>query len=119
MELLKLNELTKKKLDDTYIVVYAIKNEINIKKADIIEKNDIYTLIGVDIKGIRHLLNIYADKVNNSHFWLDAFEGLKSRGIKNILFLSVDDNKKNNTPRRPLDFSGKTRIKIIKGSQFH
>lgn len=81
MELLKLNELTKKKLDDTYIVVYAIKNEINIKKADIIEKNDIYTLIGVDIKGIRHLLNIYADKVNNSHFWLDAFEGLKSRGV--------------------------------------
>ena len=43
MELLKLNELTKKKLDDTHIVVYAIKNEINIKKADIIEKNDIYT----------------------------------------------------------------------------
>ena len=93
MELLKLNELTKRKLDDTYVVVYAIKNEVNIKKADIIEKNDIYTLIGVDIKGIRHLLNIYADKVNNSHFWLDAFEGLKSRGVKNILFLSVDDNK--------------------------
>lgn len=44
MELLKLNELTKKKLDDTYIVVYAIKNEINIKKADIIEKNDIYVV---------------------------------------------------------------------------
>ena len=36
---------------------------------------------------------IAADKVNNNHFWLDVFEGLKSRGIKNILFLSVDDNK--------------------------
>ncbi len=93
MELLKLNELTKKRLDETYIVVYAIKNEVNIKKADIIEKNDIYTLIGIDIKGIRHLLNIYADKINNSHFWLDSFETLKSRGVKNILFLSVDDNK--------------------------
>ena len=93
MEILKLNELTKKKLDETYIVVYAIKNEVNIKKADIIEKNDIYTLIGIDIKGIRHLLNIYADKINNSHFWLDSFEALKSRGVKNILFLSVDDNK--------------------------
>ncbi len=32
MELLKLNELTKKKLDETYVVVYAIKNEVNIKK---------------------------------------------------------------------------------------
>ena len=93
MEYLKLNELTKKKLEETYIVIYAIKNEINVKKADIIEKNNIYTFIGIDIKGIRHLLNIYADKVNNSHFWLDVFEGLKSRGIKNILFLSVDDNK--------------------------
>ena len=33
MESLKLNELIKKKLDDTYVVVYAIKNEINIKKS--------------------------------------------------------------------------------------
>ena len=85
MEYLKLNELTKKKLEETYIVIYAIKNEINVKKADIIEKNNIYTFIGIDIKGIRHLLNIYADKVNNSHFWLDVFEGLKSRGIKKRL----------------------------------
>ena len=34
MEYLKLNELTKKKLEETYIVIYAIKNEINVKKAD-------------------------------------------------------------------------------------
>ena len=31
MEYLKLNELTKKKLEETYIVIYAIKNEINVK----------------------------------------------------------------------------------------
>lgn len=47
----------------------------------------------MDIKGIRHLLNIYADRINNNHFWFDVFEDLKSRGVKNILFLSVDDNK--------------------------
>ena len=38
MENLTLNELTKRKLEDTYVVVYAIKNEVNIKKADIIDK---------------------------------------------------------------------------------
>ena len=37
MELLKLNELTKRKLDDTYVVVYAIKNEVNIKKGDVLK----------------------------------------------------------------------------------
>ena len=63
MELLKLNELTKKKLDKTYVVVYAIKNEVNIKKADIIEKNDIYTLIGIDIKGYKDILyTVYVQK---------------------------------------------------------
>ena len=86
-------ECTKRKLDDTYLVVYAIKNEINIKKGDYIEKNDIYSLIGIDLKGHRQFLNIYQDRVNNNRFWLDCFEGLKSRGLKNILFLSVDDNK--------------------------
>ena len=38
MENLTLNELTKRKLEDTYVVVHAIKNEVNIKKADIIDK---------------------------------------------------------------------------------
>lgn len=93
MNKLTLTECSKRKLDETYIVVYAIKNEINIKKGDYIEKSDIYTLIGIDIKGFRQFLNIYQDRVNNNRFWLDCFEGLKSRGIKNILFLSVDDNK--------------------------
>ena len=93
MNELTLTECSKRRLDDTYIVVYAIKNEINIKKADYIEKSDIYTLIGIDIKGYRQFLNIYQDRINNNRFWLDCFEGLKSRGVKNILFLSVDDNK--------------------------
>ena len=93
MNELTLTECSKRKLDNTYIVVYAIKNEINIKKADFIEKSNIYTLIGIDIKGYRQFLNIYQDRINNNRFWLDCFEGLKSRGVKNILFLSVDANK--------------------------
>ncbi len=93
MNQLTFKEMAKKKLEETYVVVYAIKNEINIQKADMVEKANIYTLIGIDIKGIRHLINIYQERITNNHFWLDCFESLKSRGLKNILFLSVDDNK--------------------------
>ena len=39
MNKLTLTECSKRKLDSTYIVVYAIKNEINIKKSDFIEKS--------------------------------------------------------------------------------
>lgn len=93
MNQLTLLECSKRKLDETYLIIYAIKNEINIKKSDYIEKSDVYTLIGVDIKGFRQFINIYQDRVNNNRFWLDCFESLKARGLKNVLFLSVDDNK--------------------------
>ena len=93
MEKLTLSECARRKLDETYLVVYAIKNEINLKKGDYIEKSDVYSLIGIDLKGNRQFINIYQDRVNNNRFWLDCFETLKARGLKNILFLSVDDNK--------------------------
>ena len=66
MNQLTLLECSKRRLDETYLVVYAIKNEINIKKGDYIEKSDIYSLIGIDIKGFRQFLNIYQDRVNNN-----------------------------------------------------
>lgn len=93
MNVLTMNECCKRKLDETYLVIYAIKNEINIKKGDYIEKGNIYTLVGIDIKGYRQLINVYQDKINNSRYWLECFETLKARGLKNVLFLSVDDNK--------------------------
>lgn len=43
MQKLKLVDYTKKKLDDMYLVMYTIKNDINIKKGDCIENIDIYT----------------------------------------------------------------------------
>ena len=93
MKELTITDCPKRRLEDTYLVVYAIKNEINIKKGEYIEKEDIYTLVGIDKKGFRTLINVYPDKKNNNRYWLDCFENLKVRGIKNILFLSVDDNK--------------------------
>ncbi len=41
MEQFTLKELVKRKLDETYVIIYAIKNEVNIKKAEIIEKTSL------------------------------------------------------------------------------
>ena len=93
MNVLNFDDNCKRKLDETYLIIYVIENTINIKKGDFISKSNICTLIGVDLNGYKQLLNIYEDRVNNNRYWLDCFESLKSRGIKNILFLSVGDNK--------------------------
>ena len=93
MQNLKLLDYTKKRLDGMYLVIYAIKNNINIKKAEVIENVDVYTLVGVNRKGLRDLIGIYQDRPLNNRYWLDIFESLKSRGLNEVLFLAVDDNK--------------------------
>ena len=50
MKELTITDCSKRRLEDTYLVIYAIKNEINIKKGEYIEKEDIYTLVGIDKK---------------------------------------------------------------------
>ena len=49
MEKISLQELLKRKLEETYLAVFAIKNEISLKKNDNTEKATIYSLI--------HMLN--------------------------------------------------------------
>lgn len=93
MQNLRLLDCTKKRLDDIYVVVYAIKNELNIKKGDMIESINIYSLIGINNKGIRQLVGIYQDRPLNNRYWLDIFECLKARGLQNVLFITIDDNK--------------------------
>ena len=93
MQNLKLLDYTKKRLDDMYLVMYAIKNDVNIKKGDIIDNIDIYTIVGINKRGIRQLVGIYQDRPLNNRYWLDIFENFKSRGLDTVLFLSVDDNK--------------------------
>ncbi|MBR3229728.1 MAG: transposase, partial [Bacilli bacterium] len=93
MKKLTMNECSKRKLDEMFIVIYAIKNEVNIKKGEYIEKAVIYTFVGIDNKGYRQLINVYQDRINNNRYWLDVFESLKGRGLKELLFLSVDNNK--------------------------
>ena len=71
MQNLKLLDYTKKRLDGMYLVIYAIKNNINIKKAEVIENVDVYTLVGVNRKGLRDLIGIYQDRPLNNRYWLD------------------------------------------------
>ena len=51
MKQLTLLECSKRRLDQTHLIVYAIKNEINIKKA-------VYCTIGIDMYGLKEILGL-------------------------------------------------------------
>ena len=82
-------EITNKNYKETYLLVSMITNTIRIKnKDDKVGEKELNTLIGIDVNGDRQILGLsICDKLNN-HYYLDLFEILKSRGIKNIYFFS-------------------------------
>ena len=82
-------EITNKNYKETYILVSMITNKISVKNKDdkIVEK-ELNTLIGIDVNGDRQILGLSIYDKLNTHYFLDLFEILKSRGIKNIYFFS-------------------------------
>lgn len=41
-----------------YLIMYVIKNDVNLKKDEVIENGDIYTIVGFNRKGIRQLIGV-------------------------------------------------------------
>ena len=82
-------EITNKNYKETYMLVSMITNKISVKNKDdkIVEK-ELNTLIGIDVNGDRQILGLSIYDKLNTHYFLDLFEILKSRGIKNIYFFS-------------------------------
>lgn len=87
-----LEEIEMTQLDECYLIMYTIKTKINIKKEEHIEHKNMYTLIGLSTQGRRKYIGSYIDDQNNHRYWLDIFERIKAKGIKDIIYLVVDDN---------------------------
>lgn len=79
-----------RKLEKCYPFIYvdclycSVKEDLrSIKKA-------IYVVLGVNAQGIKDVLGIWIDTTESASKWCEIFEELKSRGIEDIFFVSMD-----------------------------
>ena len=80
-----------RKLKPLYVFTYADCLYVPIKdEALISHKCAIYVIIGVDYSGHKGILGIWIDKSESASFWSAVFDDLKSRGVKDILYMSSD-----------------------------
>ena len=62
----------------------SVKEDLrSIKKA-------IYVVLGVDTEGKKEVLGIWIDSTESASKWCEIFEELKSRGVEDIFFVSMD-----------------------------
>ena len=90
----KIRLMRTRDLDDTYTIIYVIKNKIKYNTKDKLVSKYLYSFMGINNLGFRTILDMKIERENDNHFWLDIFESFKARGVKKILFLSIESDNK-------------------------
>lgn len=80
----------KRKLQKCYPFVYVDCLYCSVKEDLRSVKKAIYVVLGVDTKGIKDVLGIWIDTTESASKWCEIFEELKTRGVEEIFFVSMD-----------------------------
>lgn len=63
---------------------------INIRKDLETKSCAVYVILGYDIDGIKDVLGIWIGDAEGKHYWMQIFDEIKSRGVEDVLFISMD-----------------------------
>ena len=79
-----------RKLQKCYPFVYIDSLYCSVKEDLRSIKKAIYVVLGVDTEGKKEVLGIWIDTTESASKWCEIFEELKSRGVEDIFFVSMD-----------------------------
>ena len=71
-----------------HVVLDAI--HYKVREEGSVVKKAVYIAIGTDLFGMKDVLRIWIGKTESSKYWLGVLNGLKNRGVADILIISVD-----------------------------
>lgn len=50
----------------------------------------VYTILGYDLNGNKEILGLWLSESESKNYWMQIFDELKSRGIEDVFFISMD-----------------------------
>jgi transposase-like protein len=85
-----IKEWQERPLQSVYAMVILDAVHYNVRDNGIVTKKAAYVAIGTDLDGKKDVLGIWLGASESSKYWLSVLNGLKSRGVSDILIASVD-----------------------------
>ena len=85
-----IKEWQERPFQSVYAMVILDAIHYNVRDNGIITKKAAYVAIGTDLEGKKDVLGIWLGASESSKYWLSVLNGLKSRGVQDILIASVD-----------------------------
>jgi transposase-like protein len=83
-------EWQERPLEEIYAVVFMDAIHFHVRSEGRIVKRAVYIAIGIDMTGKKDVLGMYVGENESAKFWLSIMNGLKNRGVKDILIACVD-----------------------------
>lgn len=86
----QIEEWQNRPLSDVYPVVFIDAIHYSVRDNGIIRKLAAYVILGISKEGLKEVLTIQVGENESSKYWLNVLNGLKNRGVKDILILCAD-----------------------------
>ena len=77
-------------LEDVYAVVFMDAIHFHMRSEGQIVKKAVYIAIGINMDGLKEVLGMWVGENESAKFWLSVMNGLKNRGLQDILIACVD-----------------------------
>lgn len=86
----QIEEWQNRPLEDVYPVLFIDAIHYSVRDNGIIRKLAAYVILGINQQGRKEVLTIQIGENESSKYWLSVLNGLKNRGVKDILLICAD-----------------------------
>ena len=83
-------EWQQRPLENIYAVVFMDAIHYNVRSEGRIVKKAVYIAIGINMDGKKEVLGMYVGENESAKYWLSILNGLKNRGVEDILITCID-----------------------------
>lgn len=85
-----IREWQNRPLESVYSMVLLDAIHYKVREDGVVVKKAVYIAIGTDLEGKKDVLGLWVGATESSKYWLGVLNGLKNRGVQDILIISVD-----------------------------
>ena len=86
----QIEEWQNRPLSEVYPVLYIDAIHYSVRDNGIIRKLAAYVILGINSDGYKEVLTIEVGENESSKYWLSVLNGLKNRGVSDILIICAD-----------------------------
>lgn len=86
----QIEEWQSRPLDEVYPIIFIDAIRYSARNRGVISKIAANVILGISIEGKKEVLSIETEENESAKYWLSVMNGLKNRGVKDVLIVCAD-----------------------------